>query len=129
MAPAPISSQPAPVFSYQPPVPPVIQPAFAVPATIAQPKLDDATASLAEAQARPPVQMSSYKVRDLTDWYAEHLGAALAKSPLLAPCALYTKNLDQGLRFDALCAPISPLVGENAGGVLQARFPIASIAW
>ena len=127
--PTPIAREPIKAFAYHPPAPAAIR-ALVAPVPVGPLKMDGAAVpGVAAAQQNPAVQMDTVQVSNRPDRTARDLGPELGKGPLLAPCALYTRDLDHGLRFDALCAPISPLTGENAGGMLQARFPLVSLAW
>jgi hypothetical protein len=130
VSPTPIAQEPIQGIVYHPRTPAAIR-ALVAPVPVNPFKIGTATAEpdVAAAQQNPAVQMDTFNVSNRPDRTARDLGPALGKSPLLAPRALYTKDLDHGLRLDAFCAPISPLTGENAGGMLQARFPLVSLAW
>jgi len=128
-APTPIAQEPIKAFAYHPTTPAAIR-ALVAPIPVGPLKIDaSAEPEVAAAQQNPAVQMDTFNVSNRPDRTARDLGPELGKGPLLAPCALYTQDLVHGLRLDAFCAPISPLAGENAGGMLQARFPLVSLAW
>jgi hypothetical protein len=76
-----------------------------------------------------PVSLPAYYVRPSSPepnlWEIE---AAMAQGPLLAPCALFTRDLYHA-QIQALEAPIAPLPVEPKESQLQARFPIITLAW
>jgi hypothetical protein len=125
-----ISQEPIKAFAYHPPAPASLRAFVPRPAATVPLQVDDpAAAGLVQAQQSVPVQMSTFKVSNLPDRTYRDLSAVLGKGSLLGPGPLYSRDLNSGLRLDALSAPLPPLLGESSGGILQARFPLVSLAW
>ena len=52
----------------------------------------------------------------------------MARPPLLAPCALFTKDL-YSTQIQALEAPVAPVPAETKGSQMHVRFPVITVAW
>ena len=116
----PVSQEPMKAFVYQP------NSTVANPAPVTVPAVSINNGA-GDAAKEVPVTMNTFVVKESADRQFRALRDAMAYPDPTVPRALYTKDLSDGLQFEAFCAPIDRTWSETVIGGLQPRFPLVGI--
>jgi hypothetical protein len=99
------------------------------PTVFSEPPLRSDFSNVSVGTQAAPSRSSAYSAGIRRDRSYREVKGAIDDENLTAACYAYAHDIGRECQARAIGAPLPPDEGENAGGRLQARFPLLSLAW